>query len=93
MPTEEPAGPDPGGDKRAERKPAAQATGTLTQLSLALSIPTLLVSGPLVGFGLGWLMRRWFGWPEWVSYLMVLVGLVAGIRETIKVIRRLTPRE
>lgn len=61
-----------------------------TQLGLALSIPTLLAAGPLVGFGLGWLIRHWTGWGEWVTWVMVLLGIVAGIRETVLVIRRLS---
>jgi ATP synthase protein I len=60
------------------------------QLGLALSIPTLLAAGPLVGFGLAWLIRRWTGWGEWVTWLMVILGIIAGIREVVSVIRRLS---
>lgn len=61
-----------------------------SQIALAVSIPTLLVSGPLVGFGLGWLIRHWTGWGPWVTWVLVILGTMAGIRETIQVIRKLS---
>lgn len=60
------------------------------QLGLALSIPSLLAAGPLVGFGLAWLIRRWTGWGSWVTGVLVILGLAAGIREVVQVIRRLS---
>lgn len=67
-----------------------ETTGMYSQLALAVSIPALLVSGPLVGFGLGWLIRHWTGWGPWVTWVLVLLGTVAGIREVIQVIRKLS---
>lgn len=70
--------------------PDNQSANLATQLGLALSIPSLLVAGPLVGYGLGWLIRRWTGWGSWVTMAMVLVGIAAGIRQVVQVIRRLS---
>lgn len=56
-------------------------------LGMLTTIPMLLVAGPLVSFFLGnWLDRK-FG-TGWIMPVAVLVGLAAGIRETIRVIRR-----
>jgi F0F1-type ATP synthase assembly protein I len=60
------------------------------QASLALTIPTLLLSGPIVGYLLGLGLQKWLGWHEWIVFVMVLMGLAAGIRETIIVIRKLS---
>ena len=72
------------------RQPSGQPPDSWGQVGLAMTIPMLLLSGPLVGYGLGWLIRRWTGWGEWVIAVCVLLGLVSGIRESIKVIRRVS---
>jgi F0F1-type ATP synthase assembly protein I len=75
------------GPKSSDKKPP---DNPWLQAGVALTIPALLVSGPLVGYGLGWLIRRWTGWGPWVDVLMLLLGLIAGARETIKVIRKIS---
>ena len=57
---------------------------------MAMMIPSLLVCGPLVGYGLGWAIRRWIGGGDWVTIGMVLLGMAAGIRESVLVIRKLS---
>lgn len=84
-PPSAPLPPEPS-KKPQDGEPAKQAL----QLGLGLMIPMLLVSGPLVGYAIGYLLRRWLGWPEWVMYVMVLLGLVAGGRETFRVIKRIS---
>ena len=76
-------------DKTPPHRPST-GPGLWTQAALALMIPSLMLAGPVVGFGIAWLIGRWTGWrPQWFTILMVLLGLAAGIRETIRVIRRL----
>jgi F0F1-type ATP synthase assembly protein I len=72
--------------------PAAQKPppGAWSQVGMALSIPTLMVSGPLVGYGLGWLVRHWTGWGAWVEALLMALGMIAGVREVIKIIRKIS---
>jgi F0F1-type ATP synthase assembly protein I len=56
---------------------------------LAMTIPFLLVAGPLVGLWLGtWLDGR-FGTVPWGQLGLVVLGFVAGVRETIRIIRLL----
>ena len=77
----------PESPKPARPNPWAQA-------SLALSSPTLMVAGPLAG-GLLALGAIWaFGigepWAGRIKIAGIIVGLVAGARETLKVIRRIS---
>lgn len=62
--------------------------------SLALTIPTMLAAGPLVGYFLGWGATRLFSltdpWDSRARIVGVLVGTVAGIHETVKIIRRIS---
>ena len=55
-----------------------------------MMIPGLMVAGPLVGYGVGWFIRRMTGWGNWIEILMTVMGLVAGIREVIRVIRKIS---
>mgnify|MGYP006282521129 CR=1 FL=1 len=61
-----------------------------SQIGLALSIPSMLLAGPLVGYGIGYLVRQWTGWGEWVTFFFIVLGFVAAVRETIKIIRKLS---
>lgn len=60
------------------------------QAGLALTIPMMLLAGPLVGYGMGWLVRRWTGWGGWIEIVFLILGFVAGVRETINIIRRMS---
>lgn len=62
----------------------------MRQVGAALSIPGLLLAGPLVGYGLGWTAKTYLGAPAWITLVMLLLGLISGIRESILVIRKLS---
>lgn len=73
------------------QRPPAKEPSQWSQVGLAMSIPTLLLAGPLVGLGLAWAVRRLTGWDYWwLNALLIAVGFAAGVRETIKVIRKLS---
>ena len=57
------------------------------QLSLGLTIPALMVAGPLVGWALAWAAQTYLGAPQWTSAIGIAVGLAAGVRQVIHVIR------
>jgi len=53
----------------------------------------LLIVSPLVGFFVGsWLDRR-FGISPWLTILGLILGFVAGARETVQIYRRYTAEE
>lgn len=65
----------------------------LRSAGLLLSIPTLLIVSPLVGFFLGsWLDRR-FGITPWLGIAGLVLGFVAAGRETVKIYRRYMAEE
>ena len=60
----------------------------LRSAGLLLAIPTLLIVSPLVGFFLGnWLDRRFHTSP-WLMIAGLVLGFVAGGRETYQIYRR-----
>jgi ATP synthase protein I len=57
------------------------------QLGLLTTIPMILAAAPLVGYFLGrWIDRR-FGTEPWFTMIFLVIGLVAGVRETILILR------
>jgi len=50
-------------------------------------IPFVLVAGPLMGYVAFDYLHKRFGVPPYVSYLLITVGFVASVRETIRIIK------
>jgi hypothetical protein len=74
------------GDPNAERQ--------WRQASLALTLPTLMVVGPLVGLLLALALVHWLEigppWAARIKVIGVFLGILTSIRETILVIRKLS---
>jgi F0F1-type ATP synthase assembly protein I len=65
----------------------------LRTAGLLLSIPTLLIVSPLVGFFLGgWLDKR-FGTTPWLTIAGLVLGFVAAGRETYRIYKRYQEEE
>ncbi len=62
----------------------------IRHVGVALSIPGLLLAGPLVGYGLGWAAMTYLGAPRWVTMVCLVLGLISGIRESILVVKRIS---
>ena len=64
------------------------------QASLALSVPTVMAAGPLLGILVGWALVRWLDPPppwDWrLKAVALLICTLAGLRETIKLIKRIS---
>lgn len=64
------------------------------EAGLAYMIPTLMFSGPLTGFVLGWIVVKAFGlaepWSRRATIACVLIGTVSGIWESVKVVKKIT---
>jgi F0F1-type ATP synthase assembly protein I len=57
-------------------------------IALLGSIPLLLAVAPLVGYGLGYLLDRWFHTGVVLRFIFLGLGFVAGVREMITLIKR-----
>lgn len=71
--------------RRAEPSPrevAGSAFGQGTRLALEL------VSGVLVGAGLGYLLDRWLGTTPWGMILLFMLGLAAGFMNLMRAVNR-----
>lgn len=65
----------------------------LRSASLLLSIPTLLIVSPMVGFFLGAALDRWLKTGPWCALVGLALGFVAGGRETYRIYRRYQDEE
>ena len=64
------------------------------QAGLALTIPTMMAAGPLVGYFIAYMLNLWLDipgpWDGRVKIIGVLLGTAGGIRETIKLIKKIS---
>jgi ATP synthase protein I len=58
------------------------------QIGLLTTIPMILAAAPLVGYFLGQWLDRKIGSAPVFTFLGVGLGLVAGVRETIVIVRK-----
>ncbi len=63
---------------------------SIRQIGLLTTIPFLLLASPLIGWFLGKLLDRVFH-TAFLAWVFLALGMIAGIREVIRVIRRVTP--
>ena len=57
------------------------------QIALLSSIPFILALAPIVGYFLGKYLDTKFRTQPWLSIILLALGFVAGVNETIKIIR------
>lgn len=64
------------------------------EMHLALSIPSLMVAGPIMGLGIAYGVIKWFHLGESGSNAALLIGLLVGLataaREVYRIIRRIS---
>jgi F0F1-type ATP synthase assembly protein I len=58
-------------------------------VSLALMIPAVMLATPLVGFAAGWWLDQKFGTTPWCKTTGALLGMIAGGRETYRLILKI----
>jgi len=56
---------------------------------MALFVPIVLVSGPLMGYYVGEFFIVKYNWSYDVQIFLVLAGVIFGINETISIIRKM----
>ena len=57
------------------------------QAGLLSTIPFILALAPIIGFFLGQYLDTRFRTRPWLSLILLALGFVAGVRETIKIIQ------
>lgn len=70
--------------RRFDEKAGKQArdVGTYTL------IPSLMLAGPAVGYGLGWLVERYWGGKPYVGVCGILFGLVAAFHQIFLLLKK-----
>ena len=71
-----------------------EAQNPWQQAGMAMSIPTLMVAGPLLGVVIGMVLEQWLNlqapWAFRVKAFAVVLCTLASARETIKVLKRIS---
>jgi F0F1-type ATP synthase assembly protein I len=57
------------------------------QIGLLTSIPFILALAPIVGYFLGKFLDQKFRTQPWLSFILLVLGFVAGVRETINIVK------
>jgi len=77
-----PSGPPERDSLLKKRAKSARSLGFYTL------IPTMMGVGPLLGYLLGSLVERRYGYAPWISFGGVILGAVASVRQVILLLRR-----
>lgn len=51
-------------------------------------IPFMMIAGPAVGYGLGWLVERKWGGAPWTGVIGLIFGLIAAFRQIFLLLAR-----
>lgn len=57
------------------------------QIGVLSAIPFILALAPIVGYFLGTFLDKKLGTAPWLSYVLLALGFVAGVRETINLVK------
>ena len=60
----------------------------LKQLLEASTVGIQLVLSTFVGFGMGYFLDKFLGTSPWLTAIFLILGIVAGFRELLRVARR-----
>ena len=50
-------------------------------------LPFVLAAGPLFGYILGNYLEKRFGLPAYTSIIVITIGFVASVRETVRIVK------
>ena len=59
-------------------------------VGLLTTIPMVMVAGLIVGYLFGNWVDKAFGWNPWGKVVLSILGIIAGIKQTIRLIRDAT---
>jgi hypothetical protein len=61
----------------------------LWMLGLTLTLPMILLSGPVAGYLIGYLLVNKIGWPNFLLPLLMVFGLIASGMQSYRLIKKL----
>ena len=72
--------------KKAENKaPGARYTAKFGKQAKDIGtytlIPMMMLAGPIVGYGLGWILEKQWGGAPWTGVIGLLLGVLAAFRQ------------
>lgn len=73
-----------------DKKPNNNNFKLVRQMGLAITIPMMLLAGPLVGWFIGSWLDKKFGTNPWLLIILLVLGTTASVRETIKIIKEIS---
>lgn len=59
------------------------------RISLGVTIPTTFAASVVVGVVIGYGLDRWLGTGPWLTLVFLGLGLIAGVREILSVLKKL----
>jgi F0F1-type ATP synthase assembly protein I len=71
-------------------KYAARVGKSAKDIGTYTLIPAMMIAGPTVGYGLGWLVEWKWGGAPWPGVIGLLFGLVAAFRQIFLILARKT---
>lgn len=60
----------------------------LKQVGIYMTIPFVLAVPPLVGWLIGNWLDKWLGSAPFLMFFLIILGIVAGIREFYRIIKK-----
>jgi hypothetical protein len=57
------------------------------QIGLLSAIPFILALAPIVGYFLGTYLDKKFQTEPWLQFILLGLGFIAGVRETVKIVK------
>lgn len=60
----------------------------IRQVGVVTTIPMIFAAGPLVGYGIGYLVDQRLGTDPWGKMIVSLLGFAASLKQVVRVIRR-----
>jgi ATP synthase protein I len=78
------------GGRAAPKGPTAEETAARSRaMGIAFRIATDMVAGVAVGGFLGWVLDRWLGTAPILLIVFLLLGIAAGLRNSVRAARQL----
>jgi ATP synthase protein I len=71
------------------KDPNEERRKSVRKMGLALTLPFTMLAGPLVGFGLGYLLDRQLGTYPWLLLFVGLAGVVGSFVRVFQTLRDL----